>query len=61
MLMRWWRKRLRSIDLRVLWPICKQQALTVDHAKAAFMVHCMGDHAWSDLSEAEIITVINNL
>lgn len=42
----WWWSRQRQMDLQILWPICKEQALNLDHAKAAFMLHAINDPAW---------------
>lgn len=44
----------RQIDLDILWPVCKEQAPDLDHAKAAFAVHAFNDEAWRPLGEDEI-------
>ena len=63
--MRWlinlWRERQRSIDLRILWPSCKEQAVDLDHAKAAFAMHAFHDPAWICLGDDEITRRINEL
>ena len=59
--LRWWRERQRSIDLRILWPICCEQAPDLDHAKAAFMFHAMHDPAWTSLGEDEVIRRVDAL
>jgi hypothetical protein len=42
--------------------MCKQEARSNDHAKAAFMVHCMNDPAWTDdLTEADIVAIVEAL
>ena len=56
--MRWlmnlWRHRQRSIDLEILWPVCKENAADMDHAKVAFAFHAFHDRAWLILSDDEI-------
>ncbi len=49
-----WYKRLRTIDMQILWPACKENALDLDHARAAFAVHAFNDLAWLRLGEDEI-------
>ena len=56
-----WYARLRSIDLKILWPICKQKAEDLDHAKAAFAVHAFNDKAWKFLGRDEIVRRIGSL
>lgn len=54
----WFVKRVnarhRAIDLSILWPICKERADDLDHAKAAFASHAFNDPAWMFLGEDEI-------
>jgi hypothetical protein len=56
--MRWlmnlWRERQRSIDLQILWPVCKENARDLDHARAAFAYHAFHDSAWLCLGDDEI-------
>jgi hypothetical protein len=63
--MRWlinlWRERQRSIDLRILWPVCKEKAHDLDQAKAAFAMHAFHDPAWLCLGDAEIQRRISGL
>ena len=55
-LFRWWRKRQRSIDLQILWPVCRREASNIQDARGAFYVHCMMDQAWiADFTEDQII------
>jgi hypothetical protein len=54
-------KRLRRLDLEILWPICCQRADNLDHAKAAFAVHAFHDRAWLCLGEREILRQIDAL
>lgn len=52
----------RNSDMRILWPVCKEHAENLDHAKAAFCFHVMNDSAWTDhYSEAEIVAFIDEL
>jgi hypothetical protein len=61
MLIRWWYRRLRRLDLQILWPSCKKQASDLDNAKAAFAVHAFHDRAWLILGEAGIYRIIDDL
>jgi len=69
-----WRALLRDIDLEMLWPTCKRQAEeayerpimgqdeALDWAKAAFMMHCTGDPAWTtDMDRDQIAAVVQGL
>ena len=56
-----WYAHLRRIDLEILWPTCRNQATDLDHAKAAFALHAMNDHAWLFLGEEKIIEFIYQL
>lgn len=60
-----WRWQQRRVDLMVLWPTCKREAvnqgLTMEHAKAAFAYHCFHDYAWTYLGEEEIARRIDRL
>ena len=58
----WWWSRQRAADLQLLWPVCKQLAPDLDHAKAAFAFHAFNDPAWIDaFGEAGLIEAINRL
>lgn len=68
LLLRWWRARQRAIDLQLLWPVCKREALArfgeaeaLDYAKAAFAVHAFHDEAWMCLGEEKVIETIEEL
>lgn len=56
-----WYARLRRIDLKILWPSCKNIGEDLDHAKAAFAFHAFHDDAWLFLGEDKIIEIIENL
>lgn len=59
---RWWRRRLRNLDKKILWPSCRDQASTLQDARGAFYVHCMMDSAWTkDLTEDQIIAECEQL
>lgn len=60
-LMNWWYERNRRFDIAILWPICKERARDMDHARAAFAVHAFEDDAWLVLGEEEIIRRIGEL
>lgn len=56
-----WYRRLRNIDLQVLWPACVKNGRDLDHARAAFAAHAFHDPAWLVLGEGEIIRIIDGL
>jgi len=56
-----WYRRLRGIDLDILWPSCKSQAEDLDIAKACFAFHAFNDDAWLCLGEEGIISAIDEL
>lgn len=56
-----WHARQRAIDLRILWPACKDNARDLDHARAAFAYHAFHDRAWLELGDDEIARRINAL
>lgn len=71
---KWWRKRQRQEDMKILWPACleaggkrfqegKGEIHTVLHyAKAAFACHAFNDKAWTkDFSPTEIEDFIGRL
>lgn len=60
-LRKFWYARLRAIDLRVLWPACRERARDLDHAKAAFALHAMNDDAWLILGQEEVARFIDEL
>lgn len=43
-----WRRQQRSVDLRVLWPLCRDHASSLFEAHRAFESHCRQDEAWMD-------------
>jgi len=57
----WWWARQRAIDLQILWPICKEKAVDLDHAKAAFMVHAINDPAWVHFYDEKLWSVVDRL
>lgn len=60
-LISWWRAGKRRTDLNILWPICKEQAQNLDHAKAAFAVHAFNDPAWLCLGHDAIVAYISGM
>jgi len=57
-----WDKTNRNTDMRILWPICKQHAESLDVAKAAFFMHVSNDPAWyQHYSESDLIDFVDNL
>ena len=60
-LSRWFDKRRRQIDIEILWPLCVENAPSLDHAKAAFAVHAMNDDAWLSLGADEALAIIEGL
>jgi hypothetical protein len=57
----WWRKRQRDLDMVILWPTLLREAGDLDRAKAAFAFHAMNDPAWLCLGEERIIAFIEKL
>ncbi len=56
-----WYRRLRRIDMEVLWPSCRRLAKDIDQARAAFACHAMHDPAWLSLGEDEVKAFIDEL
>jgi hypothetical protein len=54
-------RRLRRLDMEILWPRLLQDAKNLDRAKAAFAVHAMRDPAWLILGEDAIVAFIESL
>jgi hypothetical protein len=61
LILNWWRARQRRLDLEILWPICKDHAPDLDHAKAAFACHAFHDNAWLCLGEDVLLAAIDRL
>jgi len=53
--------RRRQLDVSVLWPICKEIAHDLDHARTAFALHAFKDPAWRALGEEEIARRVDAL
>lgn len=56
-----WHSRQRATDLQILWPVCKEKASDLDHAKVAFAYHAFNDDAWMCLSHDEVVKKIGEL
>jgi hypothetical protein len=56
-----WYAMQRQIDLKILWPSCKEQTPNLDHAKGAFAVHAFRDPAWLALGNDRIVEFIDEL
>jgi len=55
----WWHRQARSTDLRILWPACREQADTIEQARAAFYFHASNDPAWTEhYNENELYTYV---
>ena len=55
-------KRRRTVDLKILWPCCKEKAPNLELARAAFAFHVYQDEAWTrTYSEDEIQQLVNEL
>jgi hypothetical protein len=62
MIMKWWRKRQRAVDMNILWPSCKNESKNLVQAKAAFYYHVINDTAWTkDYTEAELANIVDEL
>ena len=61
-LFKYWRATQRATDMSKLWPVCREEAADLDHARAAFYLHASNDTAWTkDYSEAELIEFVGQL
>jgi hypothetical protein len=47
----WWREYQRSLDKKILWPICKRETGSIEDARHVFMVHAAIDPAWEYLGK----------
>lgn len=54
-IVRWWRKRQREIDLRVLWPALKDAEPDLERAKIGFLLHARIDPAWQGYTDDETL------
>lgn len=60
-LSKWWNAYRRRIDIKILWPICKQYAATIADAREAFYIHTCLDPAWRDITPDECVSIIEGL
>jgi hypothetical protein len=52
----------RRTDMQIFWPVCKETALSLDHAKAIFFMHVSNDTAWTEhYTEEELIEYVDKL
>ena len=56
-----WHAYQRQLDIRILWPQCKQATDDLDHAIGAFMMHTIHDPAWRNLSDEEVNRIVAEL
>ena len=65
MILAWFRRRAnerrRRIDIEILGPSLRRNAPNLQIARLAFRQHTNLDHAWTDLSDAEIDKIVDNL
>lgn len=54
-IIRWWQKRQREIDLRILWPSLKAQTGDLEKARLAFLLHARIDAAWQTFTDDETL------
>ena len=57
----WWYERRRRRDLEILWPLCKQNAKSLEDARTAFLLHASKDSAWRHLEPLHAARIINAL
>jgi hypothetical protein len=50
--------RCREMDLRILWPICKQKAGDLEKAREAFLLHMSIDPAYAGMTENELVAYV---
>lgn len=58
---RWFWARQRAADLRILWPVCKDKAPTLDTAREVFMLHCLWSPCWVREYEDRLFEVVSKL
>jgi hypothetical protein len=63
---RWWRRRQRSVDVKVLWPACKEaaraQGWSIDAAKVLFEQQIREEPYWyKDFDEERLQRLLSNL
>lgn len=56
-----WYANCRKRDIELLWPVCRQNAKDIYHAKAAFRLHCAHDKAWLELEREHVDKIIETL
>lgn len=61
LLIKWWHRRQRAIDLAILWPTIRDRASDLNTARLAFAYHAIRDHAWHDFSVDEIVAIVDKL
>jgi hypothetical protein len=47
--------------MEILWPVCLKEAPDLEHAKAAFAIHCFNDPAWQEWGHDAIVDFIDTL
>ena len=59
---KWWRRRQRDIDLKILWPQLLKEEPDLEAARTAFGLHAINDPAWTtDYTLAAITGFVDNL
>jgi hypothetical protein len=56
-----WYRRLRRIDVEILWPSIRDRAITLNHAHRTFRMHAYQDKAWRILGTNEINRIVDGL
>lgn len=56
-----WAAQQRAMDVRILWPICCEQADDEEHARMVFFVHAKMDPAWTRLGDHGVIRAVSAL
>lgn len=57
-----WRYRQRAADLKILWPVCRTAAPSLDVAKAVFAMHVLRDRAWTDdYTKDELLAFVDSI
>lgn len=61
-----WRLRLRSMDMKYLWPKCvaiaEERGQGIEGARAAFKAHVFRDEAWTrDFTAEELHGIVDGL
>lgn len=58
---KWWWKRQRDIDMKILWPAMKDKTASIHAARRVFMMHAAGCPCWTRHYKEELWTHITGI